>query len=243
MGYIKTAIGLKCHDWSSVELLKELSPATITKNKKDIKRRQENLWHDMSSEFDSKHFLLYLLKRKDLNLSDEFLEFTCLWHLDEQNHYRGLRKINSVLYGQSEELIERQLNAREPDFGAIEKFLTDEFTILLSIAFDDITSTRAYKQDFDFFDSLGPSCLSTWIRNAARDEAAHYGNTITILKLRHSSRLKEAPTILDNILAHETSQSFTYNNTFLFDHNTDDFSHELLQHSKSTIIGALERHP
>ncbi|WP_181005113.1 hypothetical protein [Pseudomonas putida] len=111
MGYIKTAIGLKCHDWSSVELLKELSPATITKNKKDIKRRQENLWHDMSSEFDSKHFLLYLLKRKDLNLSDEFLEFTCLWHLDEQNHYRGLRKINSVLYGQSEELIERQLNA------------------------------------------------------------------------------------------------------------------------------------
>ncbi|MGB5957853.1 hypothetical protein [Pseudomonas sp.] len=242
MSYIKTAIGLKCHDWSSVELLKDLSPEVIIGNKEDIKYRQKHFWHDMSSEFDSKHFLIYLLKRKDLKLSDEFLEFVCLWHLDEQNHYRGLRKINSVLYGQSEELIEHQLKSRKPDFDPIEAFLTDEFTILLSIAFDEITSTRAYKQDFELFDSLGPSCLSTWIRNAAKDEAAHYGNAIKILKLRHQPRLKEAPAVLESILAHETSQTFTYNNTFIFDHDTDDFSPDLLRHSKSTIIDTLERH-
>lgn len=241
MSYTKTAIGLKCHDWSSVELLKGLSPEAITGNKERITCRQENFWHDMSSEFDSKHFLLYLLKRRDLKLSDEFLEFVCLWHLDEQNHYRGLRKINSVLYGKSEEIIERQIKAREPNFKSISAFLADEFTILLSIAFDEITSTRAYKQDFDFFDSLGPSCLSTWIRNAARDEAAHYGNAIKLLKLHHQPRLKEAPDILDSILAYETSQTFTYNNTFIFDHDTDDFSHDLLLHSKNTIIEVLRR--
>ncbi|MCY1553441.1 hypothetical protein D9M68_899250 [compost metagenome] len=60
--------------------------------------------------------------------------------------------------------------------------MSDEFTILVSIAFDEITSTRAYKQDFKLFDSLGPRCLSTWIRNAARDEAAHYGNALKLIK-------------------------------------------------------------
>src|SRR5690606_2983838 len=132
--------------------------------------------------------------------------------------------------------------SRKPDFDPIEAFLTDEFTILLSIAFDEITSTRAYKQDFELFDSLGPSCLSTWIRNAAKDEAAHYGNAIKILKLRHQPRLKEAPAVLESILAHETSQTFIYNNTFIFYNDTDDFSPDLLRHSKSTIIDTLERH-
>lgn len=243
MSYIKTAIGLKCHDWSSIDLLKDLSPKAITGNRKEIQLRQEHFWHDMSSEFDSKHFLLYILKRTDLRLSDEFLEFVCLWHLDEQNHYRGLRKINSVLYGKSEHLIEEELKTRQPNFEAIEEFMADEFSILLSIAFDEITSTRAYRQDFNLFDSLGPSCLSTWIRNAAKDEAAHYGNAIKILKLRHKPRLKESSAILDKILAHETSSAFTYNNTFIFDHDTDDFSHDLLKLSKTTIMDVLERHP
>lgn len=125
---------------------------------------------------------------------------------------------------------------------ALKQKFKGEFTILLSIAFDEITSTRAYKQDFELFDSLGPSCLSTWIRNAAKDEAAHYGNAIKILKLRHQPRLKEAPAVLESILTHETSQTFTYNNTFIFDHDTDDFSHDLLRHSKTTIIETLERH-
>lgn len=195
----------------------------------------------MSSEFDSKHFLTYLLKRPDLQLSDEFLEFVCLWHLDEQNHYRGLRKINSVLYAQSEASIDEKIRSRKPDFDSIAPFLCDEFTILLSIAFDEITSTRAYKQDFYLFDSLGPLCLSTWIRNAARDEAAHYGNAMKLLKLNHSSRFEEAPRLLDNIVSFESSQGYAYKNTFIFDHDTDDFSTALLNHSRSTILEVLGR--
>ncbi|MCI0912852.1 hypothetical protein ACIPZC_14910 [Pseudomonas sp. NPDC089743] len=241
MNYKKTAIGLKSYDWSSVELLNDLSPTSITGCKEKIKSREENFWHDMSSEFDSKHFLTYLLSRNDLDLSDEFLEFVCLWHLDEQNHYRGLRKINSVLYGQSEASIDERIRSREPDFRSIAPFLADEFTVLLSIAFDEITSTRAYKQDFNLFDSLGPDCLSTWIRNAARDEAAHYGNAIKLLKLNHSSRFEEAPDLLDNIVSYESSQAFLYQNTFIFDHDTDDFSTALLNHSRSTILEVLGR--
>lgn len=34
MSYTKTAIGLKCYDWSSVDLLKNLSPRTIVGCKK-----------------------------------------------------------------------------------------------------------------------------------------------------------------------------------------------------------------
>ncbi|MFF5864977.1 hypothetical protein [Pseudomonas sp. NPDC012596] len=241
MNYKKTAIGLKTYDWSSVELLNDLSLDCITGCKEKIKNREKHLWHDMSSEFDSKHFLTYLLKRTDLQLSDEFLEFVCLWHLDEQNHYRGLRKINSVLYGQSEASIDDTIRSRTPDFESIAPFLIDEFSILLSIAFDEITSTRAYKQDFSLFDSLGPHCLSTWIRNAARDEAAHYGNAIKLLKLNHSSRFEEAKCLLDSIVLFETSQAFTYRNTFIFDHDTDDFSTALLNHSRATILEVLGR--
>ena len=241
MSYTKTAIGLKCYDWSSVDLLKNLSPRTIVGCKKKIEERQQHFWHDMSSEFDSKHFLTYLMKRRDLSFSDEFLEFVCLWHLDEQNHYRGLRKINSVLYSQSEEFIDHAIKSREPDFSSISPFLRDEFTILLYIAFVEITSTRAYKQDFDLFDSLGPDCLSTWIRNAARDEAAHYGNAMKILKLHHTSRFGEASKFLDEIVSFETAQTFHYQNTFIFDHDTDDFSIDLLNRSRCTILEILGR--
>jgi len=241
MGYEKSAIGMKSYDWSSVELLNDLTTSTITGCKKTIKDRQQNFWHDMSSEFDSKHFLTYLMKRSDLIFSDEFLEFVCLWHLDEQNHYRGLRKINSVLYNQREETIDQKMRSRSPNFDSISPFLRDEFTILLSIGFDEITSTRAYKQDFYLFDSLGPCCLSTWIRNAAKDEAAHYGNAIKILKLHHMSRFDEASQILDDIVNHENSQTFTYQNTFIFDHDTDDFSSDLLNRSRCTILEVLGR--
>ncbi|MBF8743564.1 hypothetical protein [Pseudomonas guariconensis] len=239
MNHTKTAINLKYYDWSSVELLKDLTPDTITGCRKRINIRQRNFWHDMSSEFDSRHFLTYLLRREDLFLSDEFLEFFCLWHLDEQNHYRGLRKINSVLYAQSEEHIDQKIKSRKPDFELISPFLRDEFTILLSIAFDEITSTRAYKQDFELYDSLGPHCLSTWIRHAARDEAAHYGNAIKLLKLHHTSRFEEASDFLSDIIDFESSHAFTYQNTFIFDHDTDDFSNVLFHQSRTTILDTL----
>lgn len=124
MSYLKPAIGLKSYDWSSVDLLKNLTPQSITDSREVIMSRQEHFWHDMSSEFDSKHFLMYLMNRSDLYLSDEFLEFVCLWHLDD---------------------------------------------------------------------------------------------------------------------AESTSDGFGYNNTFIFDHDTDDFSNELLIDSKNTILEVLGR--
>ncbi|NUX59529.1 hypothetical protein [Paraburkholderia youngii] len=241
MSYLKSSIGLKSYDWSSVDLLKYLTPERITGSRDVIKSRQEHFWHDMSAEFDSKHFLIYLMNRSDLQLSDDFLEFVCLWHLDEQNHYRGLRKINSMLYGLREEDIDEEIKSRQPEFGSISSFMVDEFTILASIAFDEVTSTRAYKQDFKLFDSLGPDCLSVWIRNATKDEAAHYGNAMKLLKKNHSSRFGELPAILDKIVGLETSDGFGYNNTFIFDHVTDDFSNELLKDSKNTILEVLGR--
>ncbi|MGF6653573.1 hypothetical protein OKW34_004162 [Paraburkholderia youngii] len=241
MSYLKSSIGLKSYDWSSVDLLKSLTPESISGSRDIIKSRQEYFWHDMGSEFDSKHFLIYLMNRSDLQLSDDFLEFVCLWHLDEQNHYRGLRKINSVLYGFREDDIDKEIKSRRPEFEAVSSFMVDEFTILASIAFDEITSTRAYKQDFKLFDNLGPDCLSVWIRNATKDEAAHYDNAMKLLKKNHSSRFDELPAILGKIVGFETSDGFRYNNTFIFDHDTDDFSNELLNDSKNTILEAFGR--
>lgn len=139
--------------------------------------------------------------------------------------------------------IDQQMLLRKPAFEHLTSYLRDEFTILLSIAFDEITSTRAYKQDFELFDSLGPHCLSTWIRNAARDEATHYANAMTLLKRGHSERFAEAADFLGDIVNLETSETFGYHNTFIFEHDTDDFSKALLSHSRITILDALGRHP
>ncbi|MEN1597393.1 hypothetical protein AAIG97_20720, partial [Pseudomonas aeruginosa] len=164
MSNVKSGIGLKSYEWSSLELLKGLSIEQIKSNPSKLEERRPFFWHDMSSEFDSINFLRYLFGRRDIQFSNEFIEFVCLWHLDEQNHYRGLRKINSVLYSMPEDMIDREIRSNSPDFSHIEDFMKDEFTILLSIAFDEVTSTRAYKQDVSFFDSFENESLSTWIR-------------------------------------------------------------------------------
>jgi len=237
---VKSGIGLKSYEWSSLELLKGLSIEQIKLDSSKLEERRPFFWHDMSSEFDSINFLRYLFSRRDIKLSNEFIEFVCLWHLDEQNHYRGLRKINSVLYSMPEDRIDREIKSNSPDFSYIEYFMKDEFTILLSIAFDEVTSTRAYKQDISFFDSFENQSLSTWIRYAARDEAAHYGNAIKVLRLNHLQRFDEAEVILDNIVEFETSANFTYQRTFIFDHDTDDFSHALLKDSRDTLLKVLQ---
>lgn len=239
MSNVKSGIGLKSYEWSSLELLKGLSIEQIKSNPSKLEERRPFFWHDMSSEFDSINFLRYLFCRRDIQFSNEFIEFVCLWHLDEQNHYRGLRKINSVLYSMPEDMIDREIRSNSPDFSHIEDFMKDEFTILLSIAFDEVTSTRAYKQDVSFFDSFENESLSTWIRYAARDEAAHYGNAMKILRLNHSHRFDEVEAILDKIVEFETSESFDYQRTFIFDHDTDDFSHVLLKDSRDTILEVL----
>lgn len=239
MSNVKSGIGLKSYEWSSLELLKNLTADQIKLSTDKIEERRPYFWHDMSSEFDSINFLRYLFGRRDLSFTNDFIEFVCLWHLDEQNHYRGLRKINSVLYSLPEDMIDHEIQSNTPNFSNIEQFMKDEFTILLSIAFDEVTSTRAYKQDMPFFDSLGHEPLSTWIRYAARDEAAHYGNAMKILRLKHSHRFHEAEEILDKIVAFEISESFDYQRTFIFDHDTDDFSHALLKDSRDTILEVL----
>ena len=239
MQYRKSAIGLKSHDWSSVELLKGLSRFDIKCTEELIEEKRSNLWHDMSSEFDSKHFLNFIFTKTELQPSDNFVEFACLWHLDEQNHYRGLRQINSVLYGISETDIDARMNSRTPNFASISHFLNDEFSILISIAFDEYTSTRAYQQDFPVFDQFGPDCLSAWIRNAARDEATHYGNAIKILKKNHQHRFAEVEEFIARLIIHETSEDFRYENTFILDHDTDDFSLSMFEESRNAITRSL----
>ncbi|MDX4046933.1 hypothetical protein QYP04_33450 [Pseudomonas aeruginosa] len=189
MSNVKSGIGLKSYEWSSLELLKGLSIEQIKSNPSKLEERRPFFWHDMSSEFDSINFLRYLFGRRDIQFSNEFIEFVCLWHLDEQNHYRGLRKINSVLYSMPEDMIDREIRSNSPDFSHIEDFMKDEFTILLSIAFDEVTSTRAYKQDVSFFDSFENESRRRQKLSATPD----LSGTVLPLCLIPNSALKSAP--------------------------------------------------
>ncbi|MFO6136695.1 hypothetical protein ACLBVR_32870, partial [Pseudomonas aeruginosa] len=65
------------------------------------------------------------------------------------------------------------------------------------------------------------------------------GRGMKILRLNHSHRFDEVEAILDKIVEFETSESFDYQRTFIFDHDTDDFSHVLLKDSRDTILEVL----
>ncbi len=53
MSNVKSGIGLKSYEWSSLELLKGLSIEQIKSNPSKLEERRPFFWHDMSSEFDS----------------------------------------------------------------------------------------------------------------------------------------------------------------------------------------------
>lgn len=235
----KTNMPLKSYEWSSIDLLKDLSRKDIICTEEFKNYRESFFWHDMGSEYDSINFLYYLMRNESLNLSNDFLEFVSIWYLDEQNHYRGMRKIVSTIYNVDEDEVDNIVKSKSSDFNEISSFLCDEFTILLSIAFDEITSTRAYKQDFKIYDKFGSESMSKWVRLAARDEAAHYANAMMLLNKHHSHRFGEAPGILNKIVKMEISDGFEYNNTFIFDHDTVEFTDDLIASSRDSMLKAL----
>ena len=139
------------HEWSSETILSGSKIATSAEALKLRAARRSYFFHDMSSEYDSKHLAKYLAE-SNISLSDEFWNMCEVWLRDEQNHYVGLRRINNLLYGESIEDIDSRVTSRQPDFKPIQHLIDDEFRILVSIAFDEITSARAYAYDRGAYD-------------------------------------------------------------------------------------------
>lgn len=163
------------------------------------------------------------------------------WLRDEQNHYIGLRQIYHKIYGDNIKEIDAIIKSRKPDFTPISHLLKDEFSILIAIAFDEITSARAYAQDRETYEAIGGKAMLDWVKLAGRDEGVHAGNALSLIRYNHRSRLSEIPEHVRLICDYETKDNVTYHGTFLFDHDTDDFSRELLEKSGDTLCSHFNR--
>lgn len=213
---------------------------TIGKGTYLAETRRPYFEHDMSSEYDSVHLSNYL-KLSGMVLSDGFDMLHDAWLRDEQNHYVGLREIYHRLYDVSRDDIDIQIMGRIPDFTPISHLIEDEFSLLVAVAFDEITSARAYAYDRDTFAELGGEPFLRWVKYAGRDEGVHARNALELLKHEHGHRLKEIPDRVDAICSYELVGDVSYHGTFLFDHDTDDFSKDLLAESGRTLCSFFKQ--
>lgn len=125
--------------------------------------------------------------------------------------------------------------SRKPNFEPIAHLIPGEFSLLVAIAFDEITSARAYAHDRNTFFQLGGTPFLTWVKYAGRDEAVHARNALKLLEHRHSHRRNDIAAQVEAICNYDLVGQIEYHGTFLFDHDTDDFSKSLLAESGRTL--------
>ena len=211
----------KQREWNWADLFGAVEHSELTLPPSEREQHRDMLWRDMCTEFDARYLEAYLAQ-KDITLSSEFNAFCNAWRHDENQHYSALRRIYSLLFGDSEDAINHQMKEREVAFEPISHLLRDEFDALFLLTFDEFTSAHAYLSDVPVYESFGPSGFAQWARYASRDEALHARNAVTIIKRRHPHRVAEVPAVLDRILDHIRSDVFQYKATFVLNDQYDD---------------------
>jgi hypothetical protein len=233
------SIGLKEYEWSSSKLLKELSFDQVATHGKLLNQYRPTFWHLMALEFDSIRFLRHLLSQDDVSLSNEFIEASYLRYLDKQNHFRGLKRITSVLYEIPSDKVHLHMPLHRSDHLRTDDVPTDEFALLLAVALDKATKLHANATNLALFDELAVDCLSAWIRLVNRDNDVHYHNAIAILRSRHSHRLGETEDLLVQLAKNQGEVDSGWAGIFF--HDTEIYPEGLLRDSRISVLDELTR--
>ncbi len=226
--------------WSSVDLLKEINSQHVTATPELRNRIKHDLWGDMCAENDAENLWKHLTSL-DIDFTSSFKAVLKDWREDERNHYIGLRQICSSVYHIAEEIIEKEMHERQPDFTHLQPFLEDEFKICVVLAYDELVSARGYNMFFEDFKQLGPRPFAQWVKWAARDEALHYQNFLDVIKLHHYSHLNKTEEVINEIYDYENQKDYVYNATFLLDHTEETFTRDFLNECGKTVLQALTK--
>lgn len=174
-----------------------------------------------------------------LQLSASFREFERLWRRDELDHALGFIKLYSILFGTDETAELETLSKRTGDFTKLDRLFTDELSLALVIAYDEIATTRSYAIDAkEFYPHFGFAGLVPWIRRLAGDEGRHFANCISVIRKEHSHRFAEIPAILEGVVTLDMQKN-PYAGTFVLDHDDDQFAPEMLEECKVRVLRAL----
>jgi hypothetical protein len=129
------------------------------------------------------------------------------------------------------------VKTREADFSPLESYLVDEFSVCVVIAYDEVSTTKAYKMDFNLYRSLGIPNLYSWIKQVTGDEARHFFNIVKVLKLNYPERLDEVPDPVERLIEHEHNGS-DYRGTFVMNREGDYYTTDFLEDCRKRILRA-----
>ncbi|MEB3189156.1 MAG: hypothetical protein VKL42_02270 [Snowella sp.] len=179
------------------------------------------LSRDVYSEGDSQPLFNYLLARQ-AEFTTEFWQMMAKWFADEQKHYEALRRVFRLIAGVSFTEMNQAFAQRSHEIEPIQAILTDEFTILVALLFDELGSTISYRRDlWEFYRHYGPA-IARIGKQLVIDEGIHFQNAVQLIKNKHGDRLREIPDLLQQIAQLETSLG-RYCKTFFLDHAQEQF--------------------
>lgn len=179
------------------------------------------LARDVYSEGDAQALYGYIWARKG-EMSDAFLKMLTLWLADELKHYEALRRIYRCIAGVSYADMNRCFAARVHETEPIERILEDEFTMLVTLMFDEIGSVYSYRRDLREYYSHFDAAVQRVGRYLVQDEGMHFQNAAQVLLQEHSRRLPEVEPLLQDI-AYLEKRLKQYYKTFFLDHAQEQF--------------------
>jgi hypothetical protein len=179
------------------------------------------LSRDVYSEGDSQPLYDYITARS-AEMSPEFLAMLDLWLEDELKHYQALRRTYHCVAGVSYAEMNRQFAMRVHETKPIELVLVDEFTLLVTMMFDEIGSVYSYRRDlWEYYRHFGTAVQKIG-HHLVKDEGMHFNNAAELLLAQHQHRLGEIQGLLERISVLEKSLQ-KYHKTFFLDHAQEQY--------------------
>jgi hypothetical protein len=216
---------VKQNQWDLEEVLPldyKISPDDLDRIPSEIYTNFCNLLsRDVYSEGDSQSLYDHIMTRQ-AEISPEFLVMLNLWLEDELKHYEALRRTYHCVTGVSFAEMNRQFAARVHEIEPIEPVLTDEFTLLVTLMFDEIGSVYSYRRDlWEYYRHFG-TAIQKIAHHLVKDEGMHFNNAAELLFSHHQHRFGEIEGLLAQISALEQSLH-KYHQTFFLDHAQEQY--------------------
>jgi hypothetical protein len=204
----------------------ELAPSEVYTNFCNLLSR------DVYSEGDSRSLYDYIQSRSD-EMSPEFLAMLDLWLEDELKHYEALRRTYHCIAGVDFAEMNQKFSQRVHEIEPIEMVLADEFTVLVTLMFDEIGSVYSYRRDlWEYYRHFG-TAIQKIGHHLVKDEGMHFNNAAELLLTKYHHRLGEVQELLAQISVLEKSLQ-KYHKTFFLDHAQEQY--RFPQHFNSVLI-------
>ncbi len=179
------------------------------------------LSRDIFSEGDAQVLYDHLMQRQG-EFSEDFLGMLHRWLADELKHYEALRRTYHCISRVSFDEMDRLFQTRIHEIKPIERVLKDEFTILVTMMFDEIGSVYSYRRDLREHYCYFGTEIQKIGHHLVKDEGMHFSNAAKLILKHHGNRLDQVEPLLQEISNLENSLGKYYKSFFL-DHAQEQF--------------------